>query len=408
MRQMKTKSGTNIGGAGAHNRRVVMQALRLNDDLSRAEIARGTRLVPQTVSNIIEELERDGLVTPSDQVKGKRGQPATPYRISANGAFALGMQVDRHGAKAVVVNLLGEIISKSDIAFDEGNLKENLHHIGSLIGSISKDLRKIAPTRKPRIVGLGVAMPAPTGIHAVKNDPWMIAPRENHPMLSSLEEMTGLPVSLHHDASAAAVAERLNGCAKGIDNFVQIFVSQGLGAGLYMKGELHVGKDNLAGELGQIPISIGTEIVPLEQVASLSSLYKLLHLRLNDPKAFARINREVESQSPLFLEWVVKTAHHLAWLVDVIECVLDPEFIVVGGQMPQALMQALFVKIVETCNTRKKLVGIDRSRLLMASPDIFSVAAGAAAYPIARAFDPSLSAILKYGYDESHQSVVEK
>jgi predicted NBD/HSP70 family sugar kinase len=403
---MKTKPGTNIGGAGAHNKRVVMQALRLNGDLSRAEIARGTRLVPQTVSNIIEELEQDGLVIPSEQVKGKRGQPATPYRISAFGAFALGMQVDQYGAKAVVVNLLGEVISKSDTTFDEGSLEENLPQIKDLIEVISKDLRKLAPTRKPKIVGMGVAMPAPTGIHAVKTDPWMIAPRENHPMLSSLEKMTGLPVSLHHDASAAAVAERLNGCAKGIDNFVQIFIGQGLGAGLYMKGELYVGKDNLAGELGQIPIFRGADVAPLEQVASLSSLYALLHLRPNDPNAFSKIQREIETQSMLVLEWVDKTAHHLAWLVDVLECVLDPEFIVVGGQMPQALMHALYVKIVETCNARKALVGINRSRLLMASPDIFSVAAGAAAYPIARAFDPSLSAILKYGYDEPQKNSV--
>ena len=85
---LRTKAGTNIGGANEHNRRVVMQGLRVNGAMSRAQIARGTGLVPQTVSNIIEELEREGLVVASDPVKAGRGQPATPYSIAANGAFA--------------------------------------------------------------------------------------------------------------------------------------------------------------------------------------------------------------------------------------------------------------------------------------------------------------------------------
>jgi len=47
-----TTSGTNLEHARAHNRRVVIEAIRLNGELTRAEIARLTSLTPQTVSNI--------------------------------------------------------------------------------------------------------------------------------------------------------------------------------------------------------------------------------------------------------------------------------------------------------------------------------------------------------------------
>ena len=74
-RQIRAKSGTNHEGTSAHNRRVMIDALRLNGALSRADLARATRLTKQTVSNIIEELERDGLVVAAGD--GSQGPWAT-------------------------------------------------------------------------------------------------------------------------------------------------------------------------------------------------------------------------------------------------------------------------------------------------------------------------------------------
>jgi len=63
-RRIQARAGTNLGGASAHNRRVVFEALRVNGALSRAELALATQLTAQTVSNIIEEFARDGLAVP--------------------------------------------------------------------------------------------------------------------------------------------------------------------------------------------------------------------------------------------------------------------------------------------------------------------------------------------------------
>ncbi|MDE1992133.1 MAG: MarR family transcriptional regulator, partial [Rhizobiaceae bacterium] len=87
-RPIRATSGTNHEGTSAHNRRVIIDALRLNGVLSRADLARATRLTKQTVSNIIEELERDGLVTSRETVRRGRGQPSTPYSLVPEGALA--------------------------------------------------------------------------------------------------------------------------------------------------------------------------------------------------------------------------------------------------------------------------------------------------------------------------------
>lgn len=393
--ELRTKAGANIGGASEHNRRVVMQGLRINGTMTRAQIARGTGLVPQTVSNIIEDLEREGLVVAAEPIKGGRGQPATPYSIAANGAFAIGLQIDQDHARAVAVNLLGEVIVGTETVLQPGGLQANLPLILGVLKSVAAAPALLAASVSPRILGIGVAMPEPTGVHAALGDPWMVGLTQAHPIVEVLQRETGLAVSLHHDASAAAVAERITGVAKGLDSFVLVFVSYGIGAGIYIGGELARGSHRLAGELGLVLVAHGGRMVPLEDRASLKRLFAALGLVPNQPDLFAQVEEAVVLSAPEIGEWLSEAATHLAWAIDAIQCLLDPEAVVVGGQMPESLMAKLFEQILKAQETAHSGRDETYTRPVRGSAATFSVAAGAAADPIARAFDPSLTAMMK-------------
>lgn len=392
---LRTKAGANIGGANEHNRRVVMHGLRVNGAMTRAQIARGTGLVPQTVSNIVEDLEREGLVVAAEPIKGGRGQPATPYSIAANGAFAIGLQIDQNHVRAVAINLLGEVIVGTETILQPGGLKHNLPLILAALKSVAAAPALLAASTAPNILGIGVAMPAPTGVHATLGDPWMVGLTEAHPIVEVLQRETGLCVSLHHDASAAAVAERTTGVAVGLDSFVLIFVSYGIGAGIYIGGELARGHHRLAGELGLVLVPDGDRMIPLEERASLKRLFASLGLIPNQPDLFAKLEAAVATSAPEVQEWVSDAAAQLAWAIGTIQCLLDPEAVVIGGQMPDSLMAQLFeaTLVAQT----KAHPGRDASYACPRRGSVapFSVAAGAAADPIARAFDPSLSALMK-------------
>ena len=90
----KAIAGTNLEQAKSHNRRVVIEAIRTNGALSRAAIARLTALSSQTISNIVEELEKEELLRPEATQKGARGQPAVPYSINPDGGYSIGLQLD--------------------------------------------------------------------------------------------------------------------------------------------------------------------------------------------------------------------------------------------------------------------------------------------------------------------------
>lgn len=392
---LTTRAGTNIGGAGEHNRRVIMHGLRVNGALSRAQIARNTGLVPQTVSNIIEELERDGLVTAADPVKAGRGRAATPYSLAPNGAYAYGLQVDQHRVRVVAIDLLGRMVAAAEATFGPGRLEANLDRITGALSQVTADLARHAGQHAPRLLGLGLAMPAPTGVHAGHDDPWLTGLNKDHPLVARLALQTGLPVSLHHDASAAAVAERLSGSAKGIDNFALIFVSYGLGAGIYINGELYRGQHRFAGELGQILVPGQEGPVPIERRTALVDLIDRLGLQPNQPDLLQEIERAAQADHPEVAHWLRQAAGHLNWAIDVVDCLLDPERVIIGGQMPASLLRRLIATVLAVGPEQTVDRGDRRLFIVEGSADPFFVAIGAAAEPITHAFAPSFSAMLK-------------
>lgn len=74
------------------------------------------------------------------------------------------------------------------------------------------------------------------------------------PLLSILESRLGLPVRLGNDANLAALGEHRFGAGRGIDNFIYITVSTGIGGGIISGGRLLLGERGLAGEVGHIVV----------------------------------------------------------------------------------------------------------------------------------------------------------
>ncbi len=70
-----------------------------------------------------------------------------------------------------------------------------------------------------------------------------------------VEETTGLPCRTDNDANAGALGEWRFGAARGARSVFYIAISRGIGGGFLLDGKLRHGKDNLAGEIGHIPVS---------------------------------------------------------------------------------------------------------------------------------------------------------
>ena len=82
------------------------------------------------------------------------------------------------------------------------------------------------------------------------------------PFSSLMEAEFGLPVKIENDGNACAVAERLFGCCKGIDHFIWVTVSNGIGGSIFANGRLYTGSRGNAGEIGHVVVEEGPDARP--------------------------------------------------------------------------------------------------------------------------------------------------
>ena len=124
-----------------------------------------------------------------------------------------------------------------------------IQQIERLIADVRGDLPDEA------ILGLGVGTPGPvdgrTGLiyEAPNLQGWI-----NVPLKALLIERTGLDVEVANDANAAALGEWLFGSGRGIQHFVYVTVSTGIGGGVIVDGRLLLGRKGIASEVGHMVV----------------------------------------------------------------------------------------------------------------------------------------------------------
>ena len=78
------------------------------------------------------------------------------------------------------------------------------------------------------------------------------------PSSQILEERLEHPVNFGHDATLAALAETKFGKHKGLQHFVYVTISTGIGGGIITNGEMVTGKEGFAGEIGHFAVKPGS------------------------------------------------------------------------------------------------------------------------------------------------------
>lgn len=383
-----TLSGTNLENAKQHNRRVVLEALRLHGELSRADLKRLTRLSTQTVSNIADEFIERSLFIESDSRPTARGKPPKILSINAKGAYSIGLQLDHRKLIGVLLDLGGEELARTRINVSHPNPADGLPALEQAIAELITQ-SKVA---RSRICGIGVVMPGPFNVNeTTASGPTVLPEWQTFPLVAKLSHSTGLPVYLENDATAAAMGESYFGAVKGMRNFACIYIGTGLGGGLVVEGRPMRGKNGNAGEIGHVPIfpdgkpcycgNTGCA----EQYLSLHSAYDCLGLdsATCDPSF---LEAAFEKRDPKLLEWMQAAGLTLKLMILGLENTLDPETVVITGYMPKKLLDQIMhtmeplAQSVSSHNERKT------PRVLLGTAGDEVAALGAAVFPLLQSF----------------------
>ena len=234
------------------NVEAILKVIKNNGSLSRADIAKLTGLTPASVTNITKILIESGYLIERGIGDSSGGRPPIILEINIKARYIVGVSIGVGSIDVVLTDLGAEIVSKKSIYIDENNINQEyvFIHLINLINEVIE----LSEVDKEKIVGIGVAM------HGVVNPVLGIsqyAPYynwENVNIKSILEEKLKYPVFVDNDVRAIALGESLFGSAKGIDNFVAINISNGIGAGIIIDNKPYYGVDYSAGEIGHMVV----------------------------------------------------------------------------------------------------------------------------------------------------------
>jgi predicted NBD/HSP70 family sugar kinase len=338
-------SGTNLARAGDHNQRVTLHAVRVNGPVTRSELALHTGLTPPAIANITNRLLRDRLILNAGRLHGARGQPATKFVINPDGCFSIGLNVDRDHVTLVVLDFAGKVRARAsrEIQFAKPSTVRIFFQrtIGQLLAK--------ACIARNRLVGVGVAFPDDITRAHLPDQPADYAAWASVRIDDLIRDVLGIPVFIENDAAAAAIGEMQFGSGHQYRSFFYLLVTAALGGGLVADGNYFRGASGRSGEIGWLHArNAAGEDSQLQNIVSLSSLYGRLAehgFRVATPRGLTRLT---PAARVIVDSWIHEATEALVSSFVAINCLINPEAILIGGRLPAALVDQLAASL----NTR--------------------------------------------------------
>jgi predicted NBD/HSP70 family sugar kinase len=387
-------TGSNHVGMRQFNERIVLQTIRLHAGLSKAQIARLTRLSGQTVAGMIDHLIEDGLLLKGEPQKGKIGQPSVPIFLNPEGAYSIGIGVGRTRLDVQLMDFTGRVKEQSSLDYKFPDPEMLFREIAI---RIKKPIERLGPQAE-RLVGVGVSAPFSFGGWKSLWGEWSrdIEAWNEINIKERIQAMTPLPVEFSRDTAAACVAELVAGQGRSVRSYLYLYLDTFIGGGLVIDSHLHSGTRGNAGAVGSLPLGVYSKERP-KQLLEVASLWNLEQLYRAGGLDIAAIYDARALQEPWLSQtqtWLDAAAKAIALTVTTSASILDIEGVIVDGTCQRALLEALLGRIDQELSSYN-WEGIFKPKVLPGSIGPGAQAMGAALLPLYAHFAPDRDLFLK-------------
>jgi N-acetylglucosamine repressor len=228
-----------------HSSGLVLRTIYQAGAISRADIARATRLTRTTVSAAVADQIRDGLVGEMGLAPSIGGKPPMLLRVVDDSRYVVGVDLADSEFRGALINLRGRIGTRLSLPIHDQDGDAALALVHRLIDEL------VAAADRP-IVGIGIGTPglmdARRGVvRDAVNLNW-----RDLPLGDLLETRYSLPVYIANDCQVASLAELTFGQDKDLSNLIVVKVGRGIGAGIVLDRRPYYGDDSGAGEIGHV------------------------------------------------------------------------------------------------------------------------------------------------------------
>jgi predicted NBD/HSP70 family sugar kinase len=227
----------------------ILEILRRRGPISRPEISKEMGINVVTISSHIDELIKNNLVHEKELDISEGGRRPVLLDLNSQGGYAIGVGLNLMNMVGLLVDLKGNIITKTQIVRPKASVKE----ITECLLEITREVFRRSKEYSQNIKGIGIGMAGLVNkkdgsVHwPQKMDHYYTYASVDIPLKELMEKEFNLPTLIENDATAACFGEHWFNLEHTYKNVIYMF--SGVGCGIMLNGEIYTGTDGYAGEV---------------------------------------------------------------------------------------------------------------------------------------------------------------
>jgi predicted NBD/HSP70 family sugar kinase len=380
---------------------VLLWSLYFGQPCSRQDLSEGTGLSPASVSNVIRELIREGIVLEAGSVDSDGGRPRVLLQINPDYGYVIGVDVGETRVRVEMFDLTMTERAKADYPLDPRQ-----HSVDEIVDRIQTGLAAVLTSGgvdTGAILGVGIGVPG-----VVEQGPEVLVHGQTYgweavPLERLLRSGTDLPLYMDNGAKTMGQAELWFGAERGAQHAVICLIGSGVGASIIAHGSTHTGATSSAGEWGHTVVVVGGRACRcgsngcLEAYVGAEAIIDRYGRRLpgDDQESALAALIDLAATSARAAEVLDETALYLGVGIANLINLFNPEQIILGGWAGLLLGERMLPAIRDAARRHALRhpfadTSIELGRL---GPD--AVALGAATLPIERFLNGAVAAPLR-------------
>lgn len=395
------------------NRLAVIGLIREHGLISRVEVARLSKLSPATAFSIVDELVKAGLVREKGKGSSEGGRRPRLFQFNPGAKVAVGVDLRASRLIGVITDLDAQVITRIDHPYPGPVQSEEA---ARLIRDQVQKIIQLSGFPPERLVGIGISLPGlmdADGGKVIKAVNWGWEQVNLRELVGTLE---GMCLHVLDVSIALSLGEAYFGAGRGARNSICVNVGEGIGSGIFLNGAPYLGSDGVAGEIGHMTVdedgpqcrcgnygclerlAAGPAIIERTvkglKHGAVSSLRDRLGSGLDDVSLQMIVDAAQEGDG-FTRNILVETGRYLGVGIANVVNLLNPEVVVLGGEVSQIAADILLEPLRQAIQFRALEVHARRVQVVRSSLGIEASAIGAATWAMIQAgFPPGNATIM--------------
>ena len=310
------------------NRTTILGLLHKEKMLSRAQIAKITKLSATTISSLVDELMEEGFIVESGASSSTgAGRKATALEISRDKGYVIAIGISIHKIYMVLSNFHGETITE----FSVPTVKGNEQVLAVIVKGITHLINQADLEDYSLIKGIGIAVPGIVDETSGTISYSYSLELHQFQIVKKLQFHYNLPIYVLNDTNAAALAEYNLVAAQAYSNVLYVWIYEGIGARFILDGQVISGHKGRGGEVTYLHNSVYNSEAVLRRAKKIAA-----RLDIQAPESIDDVVLAYEQGE----EWIEKLMNNvllcLSRAVAVMMNLIGPQKIILDGWFIQS------------------------------------------------------------------------